>query len=317
MMLRTVIFFAMLLLPLSVFAATEAEIVQLRGQTELEGATVRLSDVFTGVPTAIDREIATAPQPGKTVVYDARILGRLAEKYRLAWQPQSPSDRAVLKRAATVITSEMIQQDIARKLNESGVKGRATIQLDKRDAAIFLPADQTPDFTLNNFNYDGSVKRFRVDLTANYAGMPIQRQITGRVSMMRDVPVLLRRLPAGSIISADDLSITEMPEERIQRDIVTELSQLVGTEVRQDLAEGEVVRSRDIMSPRFVMRGNLVTLKIQTPFMQITAQGKAMQNGGKGEIVRVTNTQSNRVVEGIVEAPGIVRVLSAGKTTSG
>lgn len=56
-----------------------------------------------------------------------------------------------------------------------------------------------------------------------------------------------------------------------------------------------------------------MTMKIETPFILITAQGKAQQDGAEGETVRVINTQSNRMVEGVVVAPGVVEIRTAQK----
>ncbi|HBM90920.1 MAG TPA: hypothetical protein DD400_03465, partial [Rhodospirillaceae bacterium] len=52
----------------------------------------------------------------------------------------------------------------------------------------------------------------------------------------------------------------------------------------------------------------LVTLKIETPYLLVTTQGRALQDAALGEVVRVTNTQSDRVIEGVVIRSGVVRV---------
>jgi flagella basal body P-ring formation protein FlgA len=42
--------------------------------------------------------------------------------------------------------------------------------------------------------------------------------------------------------------------------------------------------------------------------MTLTSKGRAMENGAKGQSIRVQNTQSKIVVEGEVVSPGTVRV---------
>jgi flagella basal body P-ring formation protein FlgA len=64
-----------------------------------------------------------------------------------------------------------------------------------------------------------------------------------------------------------------------------------------------------------VVRGSLVMMKIQTSLMTVTAQGKAQQDGAMGETIRVLNTQSNRVVEGVVTAPGVIDIHMAQRMT--
>jgi flagella basal body P-ring formation protein FlgA len=42
--------------------------------------------------------------------------------------------------------------------------------------------------------------------------------------------------------------------------------------------------------------------------MYLTAQGKALDDGGQGSVIRVANTQSNRTIEAVVQAAGRVAV---------
>jgi flagella basal body P-ring formation protein FlgA len=42
--------------------------------------------------------------------------------------------------------------------------------------------------------------------------------------------------------------------------------------------------------------------------MRLTAQGRALQDGAAGEVIRVVNTKSNTTVTGVVVADGTVSV---------
>ncbi len=46
--------------------------------------------------------------------------------------------------------------------------------------------------------------------------------------------------------------------------------------------------------------------------MTLTAQGRALEDGGAGDTVRVVNTQSNTVVQAVVTGANRVSVLPAG-----
>lgn len=284
--------------------------VTLKPMVEIDRAAIRLADVFDGLPEGLDRDIATAPVPGKSVTYDIRVLTQLAQQYRLEWTPQSPADKAILTRAATAITSTMIQQAVLEKLKENIADPKAEIEvlLDNRKLELFLPANKAPDFTLANFTYDRPSHRFRAELVAQTDSMPVNQSVTGRVLVKKSVPVLARKLDAGVTISESDLTWVTMNEDQIGADVVMQAEQLVGREMRRNHIENDFLRAHDVIEPRLVTRGALVTLKIQTPAMLITTQGKALQDGSKGDVVRVTNMQSNRVVEGTVEATGVVRV---------
>jgi flagella basal body P-ring formation protein FlgA len=286
-------------------------IITLHPVVELRHATVKLSDVFDGIPVDGDREIAQAPAPGKSVTYDANVLSRVAQKYHLDWKPRSLADHVVITTASTHVSQDMIRDAVVAHLRESMSVGSAhsiDVAFDNRGLQVDLPVDSTTEFTLNNFAYDAGSKRFRSDLVSQTSAGIIAVPVTGRVTLKRNIPVLVKRLEAGTQIAANDLDTMQVPEERINSGLVTDASQLVGHELRRDINGGEPVRVTDVSQPRFVVRGELVMLRIESPYMTITAQGKALQDGSEGDAVRVVNTQSNRTIEGIVDGRGTVRV---------
>lgn len=288
-------------------------LVTLRGETQVKRMTVKLSDVFDGVPALIDCDIAQAPAPGKQVSYDVTVLNRLAQKYHLDWEAQSTSDHVTIITASTRITADQIREAVLNKIKENyplPKNGIVDAAFDNHMLQIDLPADRSSDFTLNNFDYDATSKHFHADLIADGLGGPFSVPLNGHVIFKRRVPVLAHRLEGGTTISASDLDWSLVPEDRVNVAVITEADQLVGRELRRDTDEGELIHAHDVMQPRLVVRGSIVTLKIETPFMQLTTQAKALQDGTKGDVVRVTNIQSNRMVEGTVTGPGIVTVGS-------
>jgi len=52
-----------------------------------------------------------------------------------------------------------------------------------------------------------------------------------------------------------------------------------------------------------------VTLRAQTNALQIRVAGKALMDGALGQRIRVQNTASGRVVEGLVRSAELVEVL--------
>ena len=295
-----------LFLPVTAWAT---EVVTLRAQVVVDRPVIRLSDVFEGLETSKDREIAIAPSPGKSVTYGLRVLTDLAKSYSLAWKPKSFADKTVLTRAATHITPDMIRDVVLRKVKLVEKKGtKINIQFDKRFTGLSLAASEEPVFDLTHFDYNSETQRFRARVVAQSGGQPIFHSIMGRVVVQRKVPVLAHHLATGEIIGDKDLQWVWINEKRLGEDTLVEASQVVGQELRCKQGEGDHLRARDVMPPRLVKRGSLVTLKIETPYLLVTTQGRALQDAALGEVVRVTNTQSDRVIEGVVIRSGVVRV---------
>ncbi len=294
------------------------DVVTLRGETEVRRMTVKLSDVFAGIPESTDTEIAQAPAPGKQMVYDINVLTRLANKYHLDWKPHSLADHATIKTACTHISIDAIREAIVRKLKTDGSNiaqknSEIDVTMDNHALEVDLPADQAPDFTFNNFDYDATSKRFHADLFASTSSGSFTIPIAGHIVIKRNIPVLAKRLEGGTVIGSADIDWIPVAEERINGAVVTDARQLIDHELRRDVEEGEIIHSHDIIPQRLVTRGSIVTMKIETPLMQVTAQGKALQDGTQGDIVRLINTQSNRMIEGTVTGPGTVLVHTTQK----
>ena len=287
--------------------AKPAHAVSLKTESEVNGPAVRLSDVFDGISADLDRDIARAPAPGKSVTYDAIVLSRVAQMYSLDWKPQSVSDHTTIIAAAHKVTADDIRPAVVAKLKDQDIKGDIEVTFDNRSLEINLPANRDPNFSLNNFGYDTINHRFHADLVAETDYGPTSMPLSGRVTVEHRIPVLVKRLEAGSIISEADLDWTTVSDDHMEG-VLAANDQLIGRELRRDTDGNIPLRDRDVMPPRLVVRGSLVTMKIETPMMSVTAQGKALQDGKLGDVVRVTNTQSNRVIEGTVAGPGIVSI---------
>jgi flagella basal body P-ring formation protein FlgA len=50
---------------------------------------------------------------------------------------------------------------------------------------------------------------------------------------------------------------------------------------------------------------------LESPGLLLTAKGQALEDGAKGETIRIMNTQSNRTIEAVVTAAGTARVSTS------
>lgn len=64
----------------------------------------------------------------------------------------------------------------------------------------------------------------------------------------------------------------------------------------------------DVRTQVMVAKGKFVTIGFTKGGIMLSAQGKALENGGLGDTVRVQNMQSKSVVQGIVTGPETVTV---------
>ena len=89
---------------------------------------------------------------------------------------------------------------------------------------------------------------------------------------------------------------------------VSDISSLQGHRLKRSLPVGTALTVDMLVPDLLVRRGQQVTLIAASGAVQIRAQGQALTEGGTADRVRVQNVTSLKVVEGVVESDGVVRV---------
>ena len=120
--------------------------------------------------------------------------------------------------------------------------------------------------------------------------------------------MLRQRLARNQVIAADDLEWTRVPVARLGRGTVTDPAEIVGKSLRRTLRPGRQIRDGDLQAPLMVTKNSLVTLRLVTAYMRLTVQGRALESGGLGEVVRVVNTKSNTLIYARISGPNSVVV---------
>lgn len=299
--------------PVAAAPAAEAAPVTLRQSVTVRGGLVRLGDLFVPAGDKAEAAVAYAPAPGKRAIFDARWLYRVARAYGLNWRPLSIHEKAVVARESIVIGRREIADHILAALVDKGVDADMRVELSNRMLRIHVPGDSTATVAVEDVAYDARTRRF-IAIVAAPADDPAARRIrvTGRVHRVIDVPVLTRRVLAGEVIRKRDVKWIAMRGDRLQRDTIQDSGALIGKSPRRGLRAGVPVRVSDVRLPVLVSRRSLVTILYRVRSMTLTAQGRALEDGGAGDTVRVANTQSNTVVQAVVTGANRVSVQPAG-----
>ncbi|WP_448188897.1 flagellar basal body P-ring formation chaperone FlgA [Azospirillum sp. sgz301742] len=192
--------------------------------------------------------------------------------------------------------------------------GRMHLELDNRAVEVRVPAGQTASggLAVENVYYSAVQGRFAAELVVPGTAPQVRVPVSGRAYGTVDVPVLNHRVSPGDTISANDVDWVELRADQAGTDVAASEAQLIGMTPKRGIPINQPVRVRDLQSPRMIDKGSLVTITLESSNMSLSAQGKALQEGGKGDVIRVVNTQSNRIVEAVVSGPGRVSVAKPG-----
>ncbi|CAO3424130.1 flagellar basal body P-ring formation chaperone FlgA [Azospirillum endophyticum] len=187
--------------------------------------------------------------------------------------------------------------------------GRLQMELDNR--AVELRAPQgAGGLAVENLYYSPIQGRFAAEIVVT--GSQVRLPVSGRAFGVVQIPVLSRRVIPGDIIGPGDVDWQDVRADQTTSDTAATDAQLIGMTPKRGVSTNQPVRLRDLQSPRMVDKGAMVTITLTTQSMTLTTQGKALQDGGKGEVIRVVNTQSNRIVEATVAGPNVVAVAKPG-----
>lgn len=283
--------------------------VMLQDSVRIEGKVIYLGDIFSNTGDKGNIALAYAPKPGKRAVYDARWLSRVAKAYQLNWRPLSHRDRIVVQRASSIITQDEIAEKLREELADRGVDPDMEIHFSNRQLRMHIAGDGNGEIGFDDIAYDRRTNRFTalVHIPAGDPSAP-RKRISGRLYPTTEVPVAARRLLKGEIINKGDLRWVRVRTNRLQNDAVSNLQDLIGKSPRRGIREGQPIRTSAIQDPVLVEKGSLVTIVLRARKMYLTAQGKAMQPGSRGDVIRISNTQSNKTIEAEVVGAGRVAV---------
>ncbi len=285
------------------------EKVSVRKSVQVDSHLVRLGDIFTISGDKANIEIAYAPEPGKRAVFDARWLFRVAKAYKIDWRPLSSRIRTIVTRDSEVIDRAEIEDLLLAALAEKGADPNAEVDLSNRLIRLHVPSDAAGAVEVEEVTYDQRSRRFTAYITTPSGNGSARRtRVRGRLFTTTEIPVLNRRILAGEIIKREDLEWIKVRNARMQPNTVVNETDLVGRTPRRGLRAGYPIQVSAVQRPILVAKGSLVTMLLRTPQMLLTAQGKALQNGSEGDVIRISNSQSKNVIEAEVIGDGKVAV---------
>jgi flagellar basal body P-ring formation protein FlgA len=122
----------------------------------------------------------------------------------------------------------------------------------------------------------------------------------------------------GDVIGESDLTYATVDGNALMSGVPTKMEEVKGMQTRRVLSAGQPFRGDDVRRPIVITKGQSVTMQFSAPGVELTAMGRAMSEGGIGDMVTIQNPASFRMISATVIAPGVVHAnggpISAPKT---
>src|SRR5690606_36993531 len=150
--------------------------------------------------------------------------------------------------------------------------------------------------------------RFSANLVLATPQVTKNVNVTGMAHRVLHVPVMNRRLRNGDVIGANDIEFIRMRADNVPASAILDPAKLIGQTPRRVLDAMETVLQDNTSAPLAVKKGEYVTLFLTQGGLHLTARGKALENGAAGDVVRVVNASSSRIIEGEVVGAQSIRI---------
>lgn len=277
------------------------KLATLEGFSEEEQS--RLAALSLGAAPSPARTVKLNPGQVKSRLYNA---GLELDDYEI-----DIPEQVVVKRAARVVTGkeitdaavEFLEKNFpteTKKFKVIVVKPPSDITLPEGEVELYPRLDVRPERVgLSGFRMqvvqDGAVKRT----------VGLQNAIDVEV----EVVAAARKIDAGETLTAEDVEMTSERVSRLRGGAIFTIDDVVGKRARRWLSEGAVIpRSAVEMLPD-VNTGDRVNLVVRAGFVEVTARGKALEKGRRGDTIRVLNLGTKKILDAEIIDSGNVRVL--------
>lgn len=132
--------------------------------------------------------------------------------------------------------------------------------------------------------------------------------VSARIERYTELQVAARPLGRGEIVTPEDLRTERQDVSRLRSGYFRRAAEIIGKVVRRPVSAGNPVRPAQVEDSYLVKRGQRVVMIARNGGFSVRMQGKALADGAAGDTIRIKNTSSERVVEGIVSESGLVEV---------
>lgn len=307
-----ILLLTMLNFTLSIRTTLGQEILpEIKATASVDDTVITLGDIFTNLNEKQDLVIGNAPEPGKKLLLSARYILKLTREHNVRWRNSAGVTNIVVSRDSTIVNYTDLKPILSAELkNLYHTDEQLDVRFYNRNGQIHLPNGyDVDDLTIRNISLDQKSDKFSALIGAPTGqGEETQHIVNGRTIKVTMVPSLVKTIRSGDIIKSSDVKWTPLPDSQIGRNIIRSKDKLVGMTPRNQIQEGTPIRLSEVDRPVLVKRGSLVKIHFNTARINLSTIGKAIENGGKGDVIQVKNNSSDKIISAIVLGPNQVQV---------
>jgi len=261
-------------------------------------------------------KLGSAPFPGNRVLFTAQSFGaRLAgtglDISNVEWH---------IPATINIVTAgQNISADGILNVAIKAMKKKLGILDDKENDRIIITAISNPQALiapLGPVEYKVEIPygiRYNAPTTVNISINIKDRYFTTvnakfQINAYENVISAGRNIAAFEVLNENSICVERRDLGRLTG-YITDKTKVLGLMTRRPIAAGTPLNDSMLAKPPVVTRGSAVTIIVRSGDSIITASGMALQQGSEGEVIRVQNLDSKRVVSACVVDKETVQVM--------
>ena len=124
-----------------------------------------------------------------------------------------------------------------------------------------------------------------------------------------NVVVSKQGIPRTTVLSVDDVELKYQELTPLRQGYYSSIDDIAGMVAKRTLLAGKPITPRALNRRQLVNRGDKVTIRATVSGIEVRMSGEALANGANGERISVKNLSSNRIINAVVTAQGIVSIV--------
>ena len=306
---KALLFYILLIFsaPLTGFTTDEKISVSVLDSSSVNGKEIYLNDIarIDSPEQAINDRlrkvfICRSAEPGLSVTLNINYVKSRAKQQGIAIESivWNGSDHVTVETKSVSLSMQEIQSSAEAFITEliGNSSAKVSIKPANELKPIVLPngkvdirTELVSPYTVN----DNTLLRFVLSVDGHDCE---KRIIPFKVEIIKDVVITAKDIDLHKVLSADDLVIVSQ-NVGLSSSIFYTKDELVGKRVKRMVSKGTLVTSDMVEKPPIIKQGDLVTIVVESSSLRVTVQGKAMENGISGQVIRVINTSSMKEVQ--------------------
>lgn len=135
-----------------------------------------------------------------------------------------------------------------------------------------------------------------------------QLSLPFRISRMFSVPVAVTDLPAGTILTRDNIVVEQRSPQSVRTSNLLSIEDIVGKKLKTSVSATEALTADKLTIPGGIMRGQVVRVIARAGNIVVSTTAKALADALPGEQVSVVRTGAGALLQATVLGDGIVEV---------